>query len=239
MTGDERSARAGEYVLGTLPADEREAFERELAGDRALRAEVYHWQDRLLALTRHAEAVAPRPPLWRRIEVSLDAATDRARPRPAQPAQPRAAPWWQRLSLWQGLSAASAAAAIAMAVLLVQPPGEPAAARYVALLQSPDTRDTGWVVELRADGVLRLRPVGAAPAVPPGRALEFWTKPEGAAGPTSLGLVQAGQVVELPLSRLPAVGERQLFEITLEPATGSPVGRPTGPILAVGSTVAL
>ena len=32
---------------------------------------------------------------------------------------------------------------------------------------------------------------------------------------------------------------RQLFEITLEPENGSPTGRPTGPILYVGRTVAL
>jgi anti-sigma-K factor RskA len=35
------------------------------------------------------------------------------------------------------------------------------------------------------------------------------------------------------------VGARQLFEITLEPENGSTMGRPTGPILYVGLTVAL
>ena len=47
--------------------------------------------------------------------------------------------------------------------------------------------------------------MGDTGPVPAGRALQFWTKPEGAAGPTSLGLVRAGQTVELPVSRLPAV----------------------------------
>ena len=82
-------------------------------------------------------------------------------------------------------------------------------------------------------------PVDAAAPVPPGRALQFWTKPEGAAGPTSLGLVEPGRVTTLPVSVLPAVGTQQLFELTLEPATGSPIGRPTGPILYVGRTLRL
>jgi anti-sigma-K factor RskA len=41
------------------------------------------------------------------------------------------------------------------------------------------------------------------------------------------------------VSRLPALGPQQLFEITLEPDGGSPIDRPTGPILFVGSTVAI
>ena len=115
-----------------------------------------------------------------------------------------------------------------------------AGARYLAVLQSPDDRHaTGWIVELQAGQTLRLVPVGEAVAVPPGRALQFWTKAQGAAGPTSLGLVRAGQRVEMPVERLPAVGVQQLFEITLEPEAGSPIGRPTGPILFVGRTVAL
>jgi anti-sigma-K factor RskA len=91
---------------------------------------------------------------------------------------------------------------------------------------------------LRSDK-LRLVPTAAATAAPAGRSLQFWTKAESATAPTSLGLVQAGQTLELPLSRLPAAEARQLFEITLEPEGGSTVGRPTGPILFVGRTVAL
>jgi anti-sigma-K factor RskA len=95
------------------------------------------------------------------------------------------------------------------------------------------------VVEIRAGGTVRLRPVSDTGVIPPGRSLQFWTKLKGAAGPTSLGLVKAGQPLELPVSRLPGVGAQQLFEITLEPEGGSTIGRPTGPILYVGRTVSL
>ncbi len=227
--GDGNEARAGEYVLGTLNDAEHTAVERALPHDPALRAAVYRWQDDLLTLTLRTRALLPRTPLWRRIEATLWAA-----PKP----QPQSQRWWRLLPLWQGLSAAAVAAAVFMAVLLVQRPEAPAT-QYLAVLQMPDTHATGWLVELRVDGQLRLRPVGPQPEVPADRALEFWTKPEGAPGPTSLGLVRAGQTLQIPLSRLPAAGERQLFELTLEPATGSPTGRPTGPIVAVGSTVRL
>ena len=44
------------------------------------------------------------------------------------------------------------------------------------------------------------------------------------------------RTLELPLKDLPPPGPDQLFEITLEPAGGSPTGRPTGPILFKGNT---
>jgi anti-sigma-K factor RskA len=54
-----------------------------------------------------------------------------------------------------------------------------------------------------------------------------------------LGLVKAGQTYVVPVSRLPGLGSKQLFELTLEPAGGSTIGRPTGPVLFVGRTVQL
>ena len=65
---DDRSVAAGEYVLGTLQAQDRTAFDKVLAGDPALRAEVYAWQDRLVGLTQRVDAVAPDPQWWSQIE---------------------------------------------------------------------------------------------------------------------------------------------------------------------------
>ena len=228
----ERDAAAGEYVLGTLDPADHAAVAAALPQDAALRAAVYAWQDRLLPLSAQAPAVQPLPALWTRLSLALDANA------PSRQAPAGRAPWWQGLRFWQGLSGMALAASLVLALRLVAP--VPDGQRYVALLESPDDRRAaGWVVELQAGHTLRLVPVGDTPPVPPGRALQFWTKAQGAAGPTSLGLVRAGQTVEMPVARLPAVGAQQLFEITLEPEAGSPIGRPTGPILFVGRTVAL
>ncbi|HSV57313.1 MAG TPA: anti-sigma factor [Variovorax sp.] len=230
---EERDALAAEFVLGTLSEEDDAAFASAVAEDRALQAAVYAWQDRLLALAARVPPASPEPVLWQRIELAVNAAT---LPDPPAPA-PR--PWWERLPIWQGLSAAAFSAAVLFGVLLVQRPEAPlAGARYVAVLHSPDGQRAGWVVELDADR-LRLAPTGETGPVPAGRSLQFWTKPQDAQGPTSLGLVRAGQALELPLSRLPGVGPQQLFEITLEPEGGSTIGRPTGPILFVGRSVAL
>ncbi len=246
----ERSASAGEYVLGTLSTAEGTAFERALAGDTALRAEVYRWQDHLLALADKVASVEPARELWSRIEARLGAAatvTSAATPITV-PTVPRAAndASMQRLRHWRVVSGMAIAASVLLASLLVLraptpvlPISNAPAERYLALLEAPDKSSTGWVVEVTAGDKVRLVPVGASDAVPPGKSLQFWTKAEGAAGPTSLGLVRPGQVTELPATRLPAVGVRTLFELTLEPGGGSPIGRPTGPILFVGRTVRL
>jgi anti-sigma-K factor RskA len=232
---EERAAAAGEYVLGTLDADDQRAVAQALPSDRALKAEVFAWQDRLLALSARAAPLSPSPTLWRRIEVALGngPAPAAAAPRPAAPRTP----WWQGLRLWQGLAGAALAMSLFLAVLVLSPP--PTTERYVTLLQSPTDKSTGWVVEMNAGGTLKLVPVGAPGEVPAGRAWQFWTKPQGAAGPTSLGLVRAGETIEMPVARLPAVGAEQLFEITLEPEGGSTIGRPTGPILYVGTSIRL
>lgn len=252
---EDRSAAAGEYVLGTLNDADRAAFAEALARDPALQAEVYDWQDRLLALSLEAAPATPGAQLWLRIDSALDgtpfsassfvaASTTAPAPATTAPPRPRAVSpreaWWRRLAPWQALSAFAVAASLVMAVVLVERGTAPASGdRYLAVLQSPDDRSTGWVVEVDAARGVRLVPVAAGSAAPAGRSLQFWTKPQGAAAPTSLGLVSAGQRVELPLALLPAVGVQQLFEITLEPQGGSPLGRPTGPVLYVGRTVHL
>lgn len=234
---EERAAATGEYVLGTLSQDDQAVFSQALAQSPVLQAEVYAWQDRLLSLSKRAAPLSPSAQLWRRIDATLGAMAAAALPRPASPA---CLPWWQRLGWWQGLSGLAVAASLVMAVLLVQRGSlDPTGDRYLAMLQSPRDQTTAWVVEIRAGGTLRLRPVSDMGVVPAGRSLQFWTKMQGAEGPTSLGLVKAGQALELPVSRLPGLGAQQLFEITLEPENGSPIGRPTGPILYVGRTIAL
>lgn len=239
---EERDALAAEFVLGMLTEPDRAAVAAALVHDTALQAAVYAWQDLLLPMSARSAPAEPAPQCWQRIELAVkNAAARTAAGAPAQRPRPLKEPWWQRLAWLQGLSAGAVAVSLMLGMLLLQRPDAPdaaAAVRYLAVLQSPSDQSNGWLVELRADR-LRLVPTADTGAVPAGRALQFWTKLPGAAGPVSLGLVQAGQTVELPLSQLPGAGPQQLFEITLEPAGGSPLGRPSGPILYVGRTVAL
>lgn len=236
----ERTANAGEYVLGTLSDSERQTLEARLGTDPELKAEVYAWQDHLLSLNNRVSPMTVRPELWQRIAGRLGVGTSpvAASPRSAPPAAAND-PLWRSVGFWRVTSGLALAASVVMGTLLIGsrlPDGQPPAPRYLAVLQSPD-KATGWIVESAEGGNVRLVPVGDSPAVPEGKTMQFWTKPQGAKGPTSLGLVQAGQAVVVPASALPGLGSQQLFELTLEPAGGSTIGKPTGPILFVGRAV--
>lgn len=243
---NERTAEAGEYVLGTLNAAERQAFEAAMARDEGLRREAYAWQDRLLGLTRRLQPVAVSPELWARIAARLSGVSQVV----ATPARSGAAndALWSSVQFWRWLSGGAVAAAMVMSVLLVRtlvaPPAgveqaQVEAPRYLAVLQSPDNAATGWIVETVGTDAIRLVQVGEGAAIPQGKTMQFWTKPEGAAGPTSLGLVKPGQVVTVPKGQLPGLADRTLFELTLEPEGGSPYNKPSGPILFVGKAVRL
>lgn len=226
---DEMHLLAGEYALGLLTPEEVSVFEREMHRNPALAAAVGEWNDRLLTLSPPRSEIAPSDSLWQRIESDLPRKTPERRPRPTFSL-------WNSLPFWRasGFAGALASALLAFGLFINLPESRPP--DYVAVLQSENT-GASWVVEIDKEAV-RLRPLTTV-SVPPGKALQFWTKPEGAAGPTSLGLLGHDQHVVVPLSKLPGISTNQLFEVTLEPESGSPIDRPTGAILALGKAVPL
>lgn len=219
----EPTDRAAAYVLGTLDAADMVSAQTQMQRDREFAREVYRWQDRLAPLYARIKPLElPRSLLDRilaRIQPSRHAAATR-----------------RALRVWQWVAAGSFVLMLALGIRVWQ--SEPSMPHYIAVLHSPEHQAV-WVVELVDEQTLRLKPVGPMPSVPPQRALQFWTKPENADKPTSLGLVRAGESVLIPRAALPAVETQQLFEITLEAEYGSPTGLPTGPILAIGRMVSL
>jgi anti-sigma-K factor RskA len=97
-----------------------------------------------------------------------------------------------------------------------------------------DANEPAGIVNILADGRAELLPLRGI-EVPAGRVLEIWTLWDRARGPVSLGTLASARSVPLRLDHLPRTSRDQLFEITLEPAGGSPTGRPTGPILMKGT----
>jgi anti-sigma-K factor RskA len=218
---------AGEFALGLLEGSELAAFERRLARDRRLQTEVARWRDRLSALDA---TVAPgRAPaqLWGKIESTLGTRRGTAE------AGPR---WterlWENLGFWRGASFAGAAASLLLAISVGLLAGRATPQPLVvAVLQTGDA-SPGAIVEAFHDGSVVLVPLRDIP-VPAGRALEVWTLYDKARGPVSLGLMDGARRARFQTASLPAQAD-QLYEITLEPATGSPIGRPTGPVLMKG-----
>ena len=145
--------------------------------------------------------------------------------------------WWNSVKLWRGLAGSGfAAAAVLAAVLVSRLDVMPAAPQYLVVLVAPQDKAPGWIVQASGPKSLSLIPLGQVD-VPAEKSLQFWTKGDNWNGPVSLGLVKPGQTIQIPLDKLPPLQPNQLFELTLEPANGSPTNRPTGPIQFIGRAV--
>lgn len=226
---------AGEYVLGLLDGAEMQLFEQRMNDESALGAAVQRWRSRLAPIDATAGRLEPSAGLWQRIESGLEPV---AAPRPlvAAPAASasRLRDWWESLWLWRSAALAGAAAAIVLAVSLGAAVDRARRQPVMVAVLLTDSNVAAAVVNTFADGRVELLPLQDI-AVPEGRALQIWTLWDRATGPRSVGLVDRARTVALRLDNLP-LGANQLFEITVEPASGSPTGRPTGPIVAKGLT---
>ncbi|MFG6487218.1 anti-sigma factor domain-containing protein [Roseateles sp. BYS78W] len=218
----ERAERlAAEYAVGTLRGSARRRFERLLPAHPALQDALTAWQERLQALASPVAPVEPAASVWVAVQRRLFG-------------DPVAAPsWWQRLSLWQGLSGATAVLALAMAFMLAQP--MPVRAPLVIVMKSTpqgvDVVKAGFVASVSPDGrALVLRPLDSL-TLASGRALELWAVPK-AGAPRSLGLVDARNTTTVLRAKL--LQDTSAFAVSLEPAGGSPSGAPTGPIVSAG-----
>ena len=223
---DDRDALAGEYVLGTLDAATTARVGAMMRDDPALRAAVVAWEARLAPLAALTPPEAPPPELWDRIAAGLPGAA------PAQSGRTR---WWERTNIWRGWAVAATAVAAGLAVFAVQPRAPET--RFMTVMVS-DRSQSAWMAQVNRNGGIELaaiRPVGAEPAaLPADRVMQLWALPPGATGPTSLGLLprEGGRVSIATPAVKPVAG--MLIEISLEPPGGSPIGRPTGPILFIG-----
>ncbi len=232
---EELDMRAAEYVLGTLDADERSAFVREIEADPAARAAVAAWQKRLAPLAWLSAPTAPSPGLWARIESGLSeggapplAANSSLVPENIL-ALKRAARNWRNAAIFSGALAAGLVLFVANRELL--PPPQPGGVFFAAVNRGGDQPALIIRVDLAARTVY-VRPISAE--TPEGKSLELWMIPAGEK-PKSMGLVTAGT------ERIPAPKgvqiEKATFAVTVEPPGGSPTGGPTGPVVYSGALV--
>jgi anti-sigma-K factor RskA len=205
---DADDLQAAEYALGVTDIAARQAAETRAARDPAFAARIADWQAHFAGLNDDFAPAAAPPDLMERVEARLF-------PRPAQPA-PRA-PWsWLR-----GLGPGAVVLGLVAWFLFA-----PALPEMTATLA-----DQGQGVSWQADltrGQLTLS-AARGPAAPDGKDYELWII-RGSDAPVSLGVLPAaGERLTLPDAALGAV-----LAVTLEPKGGSPSGKPTGPVVALG-----
>lgn len=236
MTETQAEARiieAGEYVLGVMTDAERLEFERRLTQEPELALEVKSWTEHFAAMSQRLEQAPVSPQVWAKVDRSVKVGSAVA-PVAASPLA------W----LWKGWAVAASAAVVVLGVqLLSASQGTSDAPRYVAVMKSPD-KTTEWLVEAMADDTIRVYQIGNLPIegnpANMGKTLQLWTKAPSDPAPTSLGLMEWGKPMVVRADKLPDLVEKQLFEVTLEPAGGSPLGnQPSGEIMFIGNAVAL
>lgn len=235
---------AADYVMGLLEGAELAAAEARLERDTAFAGAVHAWRERLAEIDATAEEMQPSAALWDRI--AADTRVAPAIPLPGARNALRGATLWNNLRFWRGAGIGGAFAALAFAMIMI---GALATSRqlrhelvalaqrkpiYVAVLVNDTTREAGAIVNTFSNGRVELIPLRAID-VPAGRTLQVWTLWDRAIGPKSIGLASQSRTLQLDLQSLPDTVADQLFEITLEPEGGSPIGRPTGPILFKGN----
>lgn len=220
--------RAAEYVLGLMEASERATIERELQTDAQLAEKVRFWEAHFAGLNGQYAEVAPPEEILVRIEARLFGADRKTR-------------WYDSLLLWRataGLAVAAALFAIGLNVLAPTPePPEPAPSLVTALETLEGDIEVVALYDPQTTA-LRLN-IGGSPAAA-GQDYEFWFI-EGESDPVSMGTISIGTGISLAVDPALAAsfGEGIALAVSLEPEGGSPVGTPTGPILALGTAATL
>jgi len=210
---------AAEYVLGTLRGPARQRFERWRSTSSAVDERCAAWEERLMPMLKRLKPAPPPAHVWQQIESRLNLA--------APP----------RRTAWRTLAAAAS-------VLLVMAlgtfwywrtvgPGHVAQVATISELNGPV-----WQVDIygRPGEARRLSVTASGLAArPAGHDYELWALPKGGA-PVSLGVLP---YVELRTQRALTNAQQEALKtaarlaVTLEPAGGSPSGKPTGAIVFV------
>jgi anti-sigma-K factor RskA len=219
---------AAEYVLGTLDGAARSAVAARRQREPQLDAAIRAWERRLSPLDEETRAVEPPLGLFGRIEARLAGDGAHIVALQAMRRLERGAARWRRAAI----AASALAAALAIAIPVREAMHATKPQNFVAVFQKDDALPSFLLTIDLATRELTIRPVAAEP--PTGRTYQLWIA-DSALGPAprSLGLLDAAnQPTHKSLSGFDAtLLQRATFGISLEPAGGSPTGRPTGPAL--------
>ena len=224
---DEIDVLAGEYVLGTLDAEERAATKLRRRRDPMLNAAIEAWEHRLAPLAETVPSVTPPEKVRVMIEEAL-AKIPAAQAGASIVALERRALGWRRVAL-----AASALAACLLVAIAVREHSRPEpASSYVAVFQKDDASPAFLLTVDLDKRQLSVQRVAAEPQS--AKSYQLWIASEKIGdAPRSLGLIEAKDAsTQRTLATYDrATVEEATFGISLEPAGGSPTGRPTGPAL--------
>lgn len=233
----ERSASAGEYVLGTLSAEERREFEAAAARDPELRREQYQWEQRLAGLSTNLPPVGPRPVVWLNVLHQTLSGQKGAAASSSGTARPTRT--WAALA-----TAASLILSFGWYREASKPPVEPviervevpvAASSYVALLQVPQSNMRWSISAVPEKNEIVVRAEGDVPEAARNLDAELWLIADG--GPVSLGVIPKTGEMRRAMPAGLAFASGRTVAVSLEPLGGSKTGAPTGPVVTTATVM--
>jgi len=232
MIERDKNELADEYVLGLLEDHDRALVEAALLTDHELQAAVARSRDRFLELDLALPPAELPDGLWSKIERAIDGSGEQLQNgRGPDAVQPIAAND-NRVQTYRRLAFVGLAASFLLAVTLFMNMFFSAPPTVIAVLLNERGQPVALVEDF-ADANARLVMLTNV-NVPQSQSLQVWTKPSEEIGPVSMGVLKSSSTTVLSPPALPTPQEAQLYEITIEPAGGSPTGLPTGPIVAKG-----
>lgn len=226
-------AIAAEYVLGVLSADDRRLVEKRMRSDERFAQQVRQWEVHFAGLNDAYKPVTPSASTYPAIETRLFPSEAKAN------AKAGVLPsLWGSLAFWRGLSAVMTACAAAAAITFVVLPSSrqlPPQMSYMAELSSPNAPMALMVSYDASSGRMALMPMATGDKSQ--NSLELWlVRADGT--PISLGVVDPHKNAEMtiPLDMREQLHDGITLAVSLEPYGGSPTGKPTGPVIASGTT---
>jgi anti-sigma-K factor RskA len=213
-----KNALAAEYVLGTLRGPARRRFQKLMMQHSSISEATQMWEQHLNGLGQKIAPVMPDAIVWQRIEQQLGLETQSKRTNvvPIAKAKPR---------IWQSIAALATAAAVVLAVLLVnvQPTASPEI-QQLALINNEET-ELLWALEIGKDsiGVQATKQFQAQANAD----YELWIVAADGRPPISLGILPKSGKLQLTKPDIFNQIDIAALAVSLEPLGGSPNGSPT------------
>ena len=236
---------AAEYALGLLEGEELLAARGKLATDKEFARRKEWWDNWFAPLTDDVSGAQPSPEVWDRIEARLSSnRTADVVAAPVAASNDNVADLQGKVRRWQWTAGiTSAAAAIALAVLVFTPGSAPPTetptqiASTDPLMATVPIGDTGLRLDVTYMPESERMLVTAIGLTADGvHDHELWLVPE-QGELQSLGVVAPGEVVsmDLPEDIARNILDGSQVVLTREPIGGKPEGEDAGPVVAEGA----
>lgn len=238
------TAQAGEYVLGTLDNTEWAEFAALLQTNKDLQRMVVEWEQIFQPLADSLTPVEPAAHVWGGVRQRLSTAGSNVVQ--FHELKTMAKDLARSVDRWRGYAGLATAASILLATFVwigqlgttkpVEPTTSISIAEFDAISIVRDENDEPlWVVDSAlAEGVVRVTAV-APPELDESKTYELWVVKPDNTGVVSMGPIPLDENKSLILDVITVADKPVAFAVSLEPAGGSQLDGPSGPVLYQGS----